>query len=198
MTHTARWLEAESYQGNWVERSSMILDLFQESEFQENKHYVISEFGCGANAPFETICQNLKYFDVKKFDIKKWDSNTQVFNLNDEDLCFQPSDIFAFSGVLEYLNDVPRVLNEAINSSQYLLLSYAFLPKESNADDEAYLQEILHRSVKSGWRNHYKIDEFVNLLSKIGTISNVGKWGNQSLFVIRNFNLEFEIGEKTV
>jgi len=187
-THIGRWLRRNSYDPKWSERSKLLLDLFVSAELEDHKSYRISEFGCGANAPFHSICRNDARFTVDKFDITSWDEMTRVCDLNNRDFAFSESDIGAFSGVLEYLNDVPDVLSRAIKAHQYLLVSYAFLPVSAKSSDSRYIEGVRRRSVQHGWRNHYSTEDMTRILSEIGVISNVGMWDrSQSLFLIRRF-----------
>ena len=101
------------------------------------------------------------------------------------------TNISVFSGVLEYLNDVPLILSKAINASDYLLFSYAFLPSALSLDEGKFLNAINNRAVSNGWRNHFTNKDLVELVSTIGVISAVDFWNNnQSLFLIRNPKLD--------
>ena len=189
-THTDRWLSADAYNRGWAERSEQLVNMFIEAEYEEEKPYTVAEYGCGANAPVEKACAAYSNFSVSKFDITKWDEQTTVQDLNNANIELQKCDVSVFSGVLEYLNDVPSVIATAMDSSEYLLLSYAFLPAASKQADKSYINH-LKRRVKHGWRNHYSLDELTSLLSKTGVISNVGIWKNtQALFLVRNFSID--------
>lgn len=193
MTHTDRWMNADSYQADWKQRGELLLKLFIESEFCEGNSYRVAEFGCGFNAPIASLCSGNPAFTVQKFDIKKWDENTSVIDLNNPTLPVLKIDISVFSGVLEYLNDVEFVLRTIMNSCSYMLLSYAFLPMNSKSDDGTYINQIHFRTSVNGWRNHFTMDDLVAMLSKIGVISGINIWGgNQILFLVRNFSIDLK------
>jgi hypothetical protein len=186
-THTNRWELANSYSEGWKTRAVQLMDLFKTHEFVENSKYQLVEYGCGAHAPFHTLYNGEDGFGVTKYDIKAWDEQTSVIDLNSEKAAMPTTNISAFSGVLEYLDDVPLVLRKAINASDYLLVSYAFVHSALLLNDGKYLTSINQRAVKNGWRNHYTNKDLVELLSTIGVISAIDVWEkNQSLFLIRN------------
>ena len=190
-TRTDRWRVSSSYSRNWIGRSQMLLDMFLEYEYISGQTYKVAELGCGALAPFHEVCNKRENFSVKKFDIKKWDENTHILNLNEPNVALPKVDISVFAGVLEYLNDVPKTLKKAILNSSFLLISYSYVPSDVMLKDNSYLIEIHDRAQKHGWRNHYSNEEIVNLITNLGVISAIRDWNNnQSLFLIRNFDLD--------
>ena len=190
-THTSRWEFAESYSEYWEQRAVQLMDLFKTHEFDYGLQYQVVEYGCGAYAPVHKLFNGKDGFEVSKYDIKAWDEQTTVIDLNSADVLMPTTNISIFSGVLEYLNDVPSVLSKAINASDYLLVSYAFLPSASFLDEGKFLNAINNRAVKNGWRNHFVNKDLVQLISSIGVISAVDVWNNkQSLFLIRNPKLD--------
>lgn len=191
-TLTKRWLCKESFQKNWLERSELLLNLLIDNEIDCGYRYKFAEFGCGANAPFYTACLPYDNFHVDKYDLNKWDDATTVINLN-KPFKIDEYDVCVFSGVLEYLDDVKTVLSTILQSSNYLLLSYAYLSFEAIATDVGFINAIKNRSVVNGWRNHYTNHDMVNLLSDIGIISAITSWKNQTLFLVRNPKTEINI-----
>lgn len=190
-THTSRWELADSYSENWKQRAIKLMDLFKTHEFDEGSQYRVVEYGCGAYAPFNTLFNGKNGFEVSKYDIKAWDEQTSVIDLNSANVLMPATNISVFSGVLEYLNDVKSILSKALNASEYLLVSYAFLPSDLFLDEEKYLNTIKNRAIKNGWRNHFTNKDLVELISSFGVISGVDIWNkNQSLFLIRNPKLD--------
>jgi len=186
-TDTNRWLSDASYNKEWASRSAKLIEMFKRTEAHDGMHYHLSEYGCGPYSPFSTVLKDDENFTVSKYDIKAWDSETSVCDLNDLGHQFDKSDIATFSGVLEYLNDVPYILEKALNSHSFVLLSYAFLSIELKQNDRDYLAGVANRCLRHGWRNHYTNEDFIELISSIGVISDVGLWGDQSLFVLRKY-----------
>ena len=190
-THTNRWSLAESYNDNWKQRAIQLMDLFTQHEFFEGSTNQVVEYGCGAFAPFHTLFNGKNGFEVAKYDIKAWDEQTSVMDLNGANISLPTTNISVFSGVLEYLNDVPAILRKAIEVSDYVLISYAFLPADVCLSDNKFLKSINIRAVTHGWRNHYTNKELVELVSAIGVISATDVWGkSQSLFLLRNPKLD--------
>ncbi len=86
---------------------------------------------------------------------------------------------------------MPSILRKAINASDYLLFSYAFLPSALFLDEGKLLSAINNRAVRNGWRNHFTNKDLVELFSTIGVISSIDVFNkNQSLFLIRNLKLD--------
>lgn len=190
-THTDRWKVFESYNEDWKQRAIELIKLFNAHEYVSGSTYQVAEYGCGAYAPFHSLINGKDGFSVQKIDIKKWDDETSVMDLNADDVEFHSANISTFSGVLEYLDDVPSTLQNAMLYSDYLLISYAFMPSALSLDEGKFLKEINKRAVNYGWRNHYTNKDIVELVSDIGVISAVGVWKKkQSLFLIRNFKMD--------
>ena len=127
-THSSRWNDANSYSRSWVDRSNKLLDLFLKHEFDSHAHYRVAEFGCGPYSPFHSACKSRLEFEVCRYDMTRWDAGVSQIDLNQRDIEFPEADIFVFSGVLEYLNDIPKTLKLAMNNCNYMLLSNAFFP----------------------------------------------------------------------
>jgi hypothetical protein len=190
-THTSRWEFADSYSEDWKQRAVLLMELFKTHEYVEGSKNQVVEYGCGAYAPFHNLFHGEDGFKVSKYDIKAWDEETNVIDLNTTEPLLPTSNISIFSGVLEYLNDVPSILRKAIEASDYLLVSYAFMPSALFLDEGKFLNSINNRAVNNGWRNHYTNKDLVELISTIGVLSAVDVWNqNQSLFLIRNPKLD--------
>ncbi|WP_417708334.1 hypothetical protein [Roseibium aggregatum] len=190
-THTDRWVTEESYRKNWKLRAIDLMNLFLENEYLEGSKYKIAEFGCGVYSPFHCLFDGKDGFEVQKFDIKKWDADTEILNFNVAKVSIPSVNIAVFSGVLEYVNDVPNTLKNVMENSDFILMSYAFLPSAFFLDEDKYLSSIENRAVSHGWRNHYSNKDIVEMVSRIGVISAVGVWNkNQSLFLLRNYKID--------
>ena len=190
-THTSRWLFADSYSNDWKNRAIKLMDLFKSHEYIENSKNQVVEYGCGCFAPFYNLYNGKDGFQVSKYDLVAWDKETNVIDLNSNELTLPITNISVFSGVIEYLNDVPSILRKAIQTSDYLLISYSFVPSALFLDEGKFLKTINNRAIANGWRNHYTNKYLVKLFSNIGIISAIDVWnGNQSLFLIRNPKLD--------
>ena len=190
-THTNKWFKQSSYSENWKERSEKLVDMFLKNEYLENISYKVAEYGCGPYAPVFSLFNEKYGFNVNKYDIKKWDEDTKILNLNILSNTIPTVNISIFSGVLEYLDNVPSTLSKVMTNSDYIIMSYAYLPSTFFLDENKYMSEIYRRAVTNGWRNHYTNKELVEIFSKVGVISAVGSWNKKhSLFLLRNFNID--------
>ena len=192
-THTNRWHNEIMYKKDWIDRSEMLLSMFQEKEYKPDQTYTFSEFGCGPYAPFSQLCSTGNSYTVKKYDVVKWDNETHLLDLNYESTEFPSARVSVFSGVLEYTNDVENTLKQAMKVSEYMLVSYYFLPLYCLNNDNQFLEQINVR-INSGVRNHHTQAEIISLVQKIGVISGMNLWvrnhTNHLLLLIRNFNVD--------
>ena len=190
-THTNKWADANTYSKDWITRSELLIKLFFDYEYDPTQSYTFAEHGCGVNAPVEKFCASYENITVKKFDIKQWDAQTTVLDLNKPNTTLPKSNVCFFSGVLEYMNDVESVLHQAMNASDFIVLSYVYLPIEAKKDDQAFLNEMNKRVMSTGWRNHLTLDDLTQILTRIGIISGINTYNdNQVLFLVRNFSTE--------
>lgn len=189
-TSTGRWRQSGAYNEKWAERGTSLMQLFIDTEYEAGRQYTISEFGCGAFAPLHTHYNGKDGFQVQKFDIHKWDDETELLDFNMADATIPAADISIFSGVLEYLNDVSSVISSVLEKSDYVLLSYAFLPASVHTNEKKYIAEISQRASSNGWRNHYSSKDIVDMIAPLGVVSAASQWRGQSLFVLRNFNVD--------
>ena len=121
------------------------MDLFIKNEADETTSYTVAEFGCGAYSPIYSNYHDHPSFTVTKYDLTQWDDKTNVLNLNLPDPELPEVDIAVFSGVLEYLDNVPELIASTMKKSSYILLSYAFVSGKLHLDDSRYLIEIAKR-----------------------------------------------------
>lgn len=192
-TYTNRWHSSGAYKTHWIERSERMLSLFEIKEKKENTKYNVAEYGCGPNAPVSTLCMNDPNYQVDKYDVEKWDKQTCVLDLNQEPLSLPRTNISIFSGVLEYLNDVEGVLKKAIEASDYVLLSYYFLPLFCLQNDNKFFEHINTR-INNGVRNHFNPNEVIHITSNLAVISGMDLWvtgnTNHILLLLRSFNAD--------
>jgi hypothetical protein len=88
---------------------------------------------------------------------------------------FGRHDVVVFSGVLEYVTDVPRLLSHLAGSCRLILASYAVASGKGTA-------EVIGRR-RLGWWNDYTAEELVAVFRECGfEVSQIGKWGGQNLY----------------
>ncbi|RFP89153.1 hypothetical protein DZK27_07175 [Rhodobacteraceae bacterium 63075] len=189
-SNQARWHSATNYSGDWIKRNRKLFGLFMDAEYVEGQRYRVAEIGCGANKPMEKLLSENKAFEVQSFDLVDWDGATEVIDLNKRQFEIEGFDIATFCGVLEYINDWPALLPEVMERCDYMLLSYAFVPKARLDDDLAFIAEIRKRTKVKGWRSHRSAHEFINMVSQAGVISHCDIWRNHMLVVVRNFAVD--------
>ena len=191
-TYTTRWLEEDGYRSNWLVRNEKLLELFDLKERKPNQSYHFIEYGCGPNSPFSQVSRKNTNDIVHQYDLKSWNNETRIIDLNNVE-AFPTANVSVFSGVLEYLNDVESILFRAMLASDYLLLSYHFVPQLTLNDDSLYLKQV-HSRVSDGARNHYCPKEIISITSKIGVISAIDIWvlgkTNHLLLLLRNLKLD--------
>jgi len=184
-TNIDRWKEVNSYK-NWNRRSDALMQLFMKFEYNKQSKYQIIEYGCGPQAPFYNSYNRHSQFEVIKYDIKAWDDQTNIIDLNESEITLPNTNISVFSGVLEYLNDVPSILQKAIAVSDYVLITYNFVHADWLNNDVQFIRRIRHRAIKNGWRNHYTNKDIVQLVSSMGILCAAATFENSSCFLIRN------------
>jgi hypothetical protein len=101
-------------------------------------------------------------------------AGTIVCDLNGRDLpSFPVHDIAVFGGVLEYINDVPRVITHVSKFADRIIASYVV--------SEAF-PSTLERRVQ-GWVNDYNSSQFEEIFSRLGfRCADVSAWGCHRIF----------------
>ena len=146
-----RWDGEENLSGEWDERTSMLAAMIKPRES-------VIEFGAGRRSLESMLPDGCTY---RASDIVDRGDGTIVCDLNDRKLPeLPPCDVVVFSGVLEYVFDLPRLLKNIRGTASTIVASYG--PTDSK----------LHgpRSTRlwNGWVNDYSSTEFVNLMRKHG------------------------------
>jgi hypothetical protein len=113
----------------------------------------ILEFGAGTMTLPKYLPENCSYIPS---DIIERVPGMLVCDLNAKNIPPLPKvDVVAFSGVLEYINDVPRILNYLQNICNTIVASYAICPIKKPKEIE------LRRA--AGWINDYTEEEFLRI-----------------------------------
>jgi len=171
MTYLEKW-ENFSTQNDWRERTRI---LFRFIPVKTNSILVL---GCGKNTLRTLKLINLDEMNYISSDKTPGSEVDLVFDLNSKDLPRIQVDTIFFSGLLEYIFDVPRFLNWARLSSHSIVGSYSPLLHSPLDIDESI------RRSRNGWKNHMSIEQFSALSLTCGwTIEFRGKYQEQVLFV---------------
>jgi len=142
-----RWGNQENLSPDWDVRTRQIATLIEPGSS-------VIEFGAGRLILRNFLPENCSYTPS---DIVDRGSNTIVCDLNAQNLPeFQKYDVAVFSGVLEYINDVPRLVSHLSNFVNVIITSYA--TAEVNKKKRGVL----------GWVNNYTSTEFIEIFEKRG------------------------------
>jgi hypothetical protein len=187
---TERWASKVNYDNRWNERTELLLQIAINHNLL-NSINSFTEYGCGPNRPLKLFLDKInftgKYIEA---DITKWRDTTKIINLNNcknEDL--EKTDCGVFSGVLEYLDDLPKLFDLIKNKHNYVLFSYSAFNPDYHSEVELLSKiQILSKRANSGWRNHFSLKEFLSIKTDF-IIIDTGYWNGQALFVLAHKNL---------
>jgi hypothetical protein len=156
-----RWKNPENLSSKWDSRTARIGALVAAGDS-------ILEFGAGRMVLRDHIPANCAYTPS---DIVDRGAGTIVCDLNGQLPDFASHDVAVFSGVLEYVNNVPRLIEHLADVVKTIVVSYAVV--ESNPDDRR----------SHGWVNDYTSDQFVLLFSRVGfACDHEEMWKTQKIF----------------
>lgn len=160
-----RWSTEQSLSAKWDSRTERIAQLIA----PESR---VLEFGAGRLVLKKYLPEGCSYTPS---DIVDRGEGTLVCDLNAETLPQFDSDfdVCVFSGVLEYLNDAPRLIKHLSAKIPTIITSYATLE----------LKPKLIKRRKSGWVNDYSAAEFKAIFSSFGyVLDHVEEWHSQEIY----------------
>lgn len=160
-----RWSPEESLSPDWDSRTIQIATLV------ENGCSVL-EFGAGRKVIKDHLPKSCSYTPS---DLVDRGDGTIVCDLNGPSLPqFPECDLAIFSGVLEYVNDLSRLVSHLEKSFRGVIASYAIM--ELNGGNRR----------KHGWVNDYSSEEFVDLFISFGFEAvHREDWDSQRIFVFK-------------
>lgn len=130
----------------------------------------VLDIGCGQETLKKYLPKNCKYTGC---DLIQRSSDTLVINVN---TWFILPDIYKYifcSGVLEYINNLPRFLTTIRFWGNEFIFSYAC--KQSSIEERQ----------KSDWVNHYTYNELITIFKQYGfLIIDINQWKNQDIFYL--------------
>lgn len=142
-----RWGAMDSLSQSWDSRTRQMAALIEPGSS-------VIEFGAGRLVLKDALNDSCTYTPS---DIVDRGDGTIVCDLNGEILPqFQSYDIAVFSGVLEYVNDVPRLISHLSNHVNVILASYAITEKNKK------------NRLSGGWVNDYSLKQFIDIFEKSG------------------------------
>ncbi len=163
-----RWEPIGAIKKSWAERT------IEMSKFILPNSKII-EFGAGKMVIKEHLPENCSYTPS---DIVDRGPGTFVCDLNNPDLpVFDQYDYCVISGVLEYINDVPKLIEHLSTSIDSFIISYATVKED----------HIAKRG--NGWVNSYTENDIIKLFEENDfALSNKENWSKQVIFVFNKIS----------
>lgn len=165
---TSRWKSDTNLYPNWEERTAIMAQWIPENSS-------LMEFGCGNMILKKYLPDNCHYVPS---DLVSRDSNTFVIDLNQsQPLNLPKQDIYFFSGVLEYIYDLERLVQASKKSCKSVILSY--IPCGRKTTDLTLKRRM------EGWVNDYSGEEIIALFDKYSfVLKDQKEWRGQWLLYL--------------
>lgn len=163
----SRWAKYESLHDDWDERTALIAGMIQPNSS-------ILEFGAGKEHLRGFLPQGCDYHPS---DIVARSEETLICDLNKTlPQLDRKWDYIIFSGVLEYIHDVQKVLNYVRANCNVCILSYA--PTDC--------LECMITRMRSGWVNHLSKNSFETIIKNAGfEIQEKRVWRGQDIYSLK-------------
>ena len=166
MTDKERWVRDESYSDGWNDRTEILYDMISNSK-------TILEFGAGMCFTVNLLKADQVYTpsDLVNRDEYSGGRKTIVMDLNNDPWDIEgPYEAVMLSGVLEYIEDLPKFIKNLATITDTVVCSYA------NTLDMRLCE-------KNGWVNHYSQFELKRLFIDVGYGMMVkSSWEDQYIF----------------
>jgi hypothetical protein len=173
-TDRRRWADPSNLYASWESRNKQLAGLVP------NNSRVI-EFGAGKRILERYLDPSCTYTPS---DVIDRGPGTIVCDLNERplpDLGPNAYDVAVFSGVLEYVRDVPSMLDWLTKYVTVYVLTYA--PAKAKGSPPRDLLETVGR-IRHGWMNNYREEELRSLFCDRGfELVREQDWEEQRLFV---------------
>jgi hypothetical protein len=165
-----RWKGCSGLSADWDSRTEQIARLIPQRTS-------VLEFGAGRMVLRKFLPEGCTYTPS---DLVDRGAGTLVCDLNARELPeFPPHDVAVFSGVLEYVNDVPHLVSHLSRRVGMIIASYA-------ATDE---HSVIKERRSSGWVNDYSSNGLQEVFSAAGfRLDQIATWRSQRIYrFIRGF-----------
>lgn len=165
-----RWKQEGSLATNWEPRTALMAEYIQANS-------KILEFGAGRMFLKKYLPEGCTYVPS---DIVDRGHGTLVWDLNSKELprLDDDFDIIVFSGVLEYIYNIDRIIQFLSGHTKEIIASYATI--ELNPDDRK----------SHGWVNDLTEDQFIAVFEDNGfELLKTNQWKTQRVFHFRKANL---------
>lgn len=173
-TDSSRWADTRNILAMWEPRTKQVAGLVPDNSR-------VIEFGAGNRNLERYLDPSCTYVPS---DLVDRGPGTIVCDLNKRplpDLGQNVYDVAVMIGVMEYLRDVPSVLDWLTKYVEICILACA--PARTHGHSPRALVETLRRA-RHGWMNSYREDEIFSLFRERGfELTKAEDWQNQRLFV---------------
>jgi len=166
LTHVRRWAAMDLTLDEWDERTIKMAGMIPPGS-------TVLEFGAGRMVLRDHLPPECKYIPV---DVVEREPGMMVCDLNARNLPqFPMHGVAFFSGVLEYVYDVPRILRALPKSCSDVIASYACSDRRGQSRRATRMRQ--------GWVNHFTSDAFITLFRDAGfTCAERGRCKSHDLF----------------
>ena len=160
----ARWADPSSLDAAWDTRTSMIAQMIPEGSS-------VLEFGSGREILEGLLPPACTY---QPADMVARSPRTLVCDLNDEfPRLAQHYDVVVFSGVIEYIHDLPQLFRHVRAITSQCIVSYATTD---------HLDCIATRQT-NGWVHHLSEVELIRMVEEVGfRVQETKPWQQQTIF----------------
>lgn len=169
-----RWGNIDNFETWWDERTKRLAAMVPAGSG-------VIEFGAGRRQLERYLDPSCRYVPS---DLVDRGPGTLVCDLNVRplpDLASLAVDVAVFSGVLEYLSDVPTIVDWLAGSVTHIVASYAYVA--GAADSQERRREYFER-LRNGYLSHYSEPELVDVFEAHGfVVAARDSWQTQTLFL---------------
>ncbi|GAA3614054.1 hypothetical protein Q4Q39_03075 [Flavivirga amylovorans] len=159
-----RWKQKKWLFEDWNERTEIMSRWIQ-------PHDNVLEFGAAKLALKQFLPKGVVYTPS---DIVDRGEGTIVCDLNQTIPDFKLQDVIFFSGVLEYIYDLPGLISKLSSKTNRFIISYGTFDK---------FNSLKNRKI-NGWVNAYTNDEILDIFQKNNfKLIEIDEWRNQTIYV---------------
>jgi len=174
-----RWENSESYLAWWSSRTERIARLIPDGSR-------VLEFGAGTRLLESFLAHGCEYVS---FDLIDRGPGTVICDLNQRPLprlSYLQSNVAVFSGVLEYINDLPSLVGWLSRQTPMCIASYECV--KSRPYTAKRVAELVRRAYH-GYMSYYTEQMLVSLFKAKGfSCTAIENWRDQKLFVFQIFD----------
>jgi hypothetical protein len=171
MTYLNKWHNFNDH-NDWSDRTTNL------SKYIPNTTKSILELGSGKNHLRALNLIDLNRVSYQSSDVTRDEGIDRVIDLNGITLPHMNVELIFFSGLIEYIYDVPRFFSWARSSSEIMLGTYS-----PTLTSPMMFDESIRRS-NNGWKNHFSLTDLHSLARDSDwTIEFKERYRDQILFI---------------